>query len=185
MKYVKRAAPRAVWRSIVAHRYNIAAVTTTGSVDMQAETRAALLAYVDALTLAEPIQARLWQLAQITLTQLSVLRELRNGAQTAGKLGEATGLSPTSITRLVDRLESRGLVSRRRTSEDRRCVEVHLEPAGERLLGETKVLRGSALHTAVESMEAHERHQLTLSLRRLVELVRGIERHEKGRSNEA
>ena len=128
-------------------------MTTTRPVATHSETRAALLVYVDALTLAEPIQARLWQLAQITLTQLSVLRELRNRAQTAGRLGEATGLSPTSITCLVDRLEGRSLVSRRCTSEDRRWVEVHLEPAGERLLGEIKVLRGSALHKAVESMD--------------------------------
>lgn len=160
-------------------------MTTAVSGATASETRAALLAYVDALTLAEPIQARLWQLAQLTLTQLSVLRELRNGAQTAGRLGEATGLSPTSITRLVDRLEGRGLVSRRRTSEDRRCVQVHLEPAGERLLGETRVLRGSALYTAVESMEPHERLQLTAGLRRLVELARAVEPPEKGRGREA
>lgn len=165
--------------------HNVVVVTTTSSLATQSETRAALLAYVDALTLAEPIQARLWQLAQITLTQLSVLRELRSGAQTAGRLGEATGLSPTSITRLVDRLEGRGLVSRRRTTADRRWVEVRLEPAGERLLGEIKVLRGSALHKAVESMEPHERQQLTLGLRRLVELARGIELQGKGSEHEA
>jgi DNA-binding MarR family transcriptional regulator len=130
------------------------------------------LAYLDALTLAEPIQARLWQLAEITLTQLSVLRELRQGPQNAGKLGVAVGLSPTSITRLVDRLESRGLVGRRRESEDRRCVEIHLEPAAERLLGQIRVLRGSVLHRAVESMTRVERRRLTMALRRLVDLAR-------------
>src|SRR5260370_949837 len=57
-----------------------------------------MLAYLDALTLAEPIQAKLWQLAQLTLTQVSVLRRLRAGSQTAGKLGQAVGLSPASPT---------------------------------------------------------------------------------------
>lgn len=145
----------------------------------QTEVREALLAYLDALTLAEPIQARLWQLAEITLTQLSVLRELREGPQTAGKLGAAVGLSPTSITRLVDRLESRGLVSRRRESDDRRCVEIHLEPAAEKLLGQIKVLRGSHLHRAVDSMTRDERRRLTVGLRRLVELTRAIAAKEE------
>ncbi len=89
-------------------------------------------------------------------------------------LGQSVGLSPTSVTRLVDRLERRGLVSRRRESEDRRRVEIHLEPAGERLLGEIKLLRGSDLQRAVESMTRDERRRLTAGLRRLVELTRGI-----------
>ncbi len=153
--------------------------TTSPPASTQVEVRAALLAYLDALTLAEPIQARLWQLAQITLTQLSVLRELRAGPQTAGKLGAAVGLSPTSITRLVDRLESRGLVSRRRESEDRRCVEIHLEPSAERLLGEIKVLRGSHLQRAVDAMTRDERRRMTSGLRRLVELTRQVAAQEE------
>ena len=136
------------------------------------ETREALLAYLDALTLAEPIHERLWMQARITVTQLTVLRELRSGPQGAGKLGVAVGVSPASLTRLVDRLEARGLVSRHRGSDDRRCVEVRLEPAGERLLGQLKVLRGSDLQLAVEAMTLDERRRLTRSLRRLIELTR-------------
>jgi len=141
---------------------------------MQFETKAALLAYLDALALAEPIQAHLWQLAHLTLTQLSVLRHLRSGPQTAGRLGELAGLSAASLSRLVDRLERRGLVSRRRDKEDRRIVLVHLEPAGERLLGEAKVFRGSDLHRAVEAMSSEERRRLTAVLTRLVDLTRDI-----------
>ena len=143
------------------------------------QTRDALLAYFDALTLAEPIQARLWQMAGITLTQLSVLRELRSGPRTLGMLGESIGLSAASVSRLVDRLERRRLVKRRRESEDRRCVHVHLAPAGERLLGEVRVLRGSHIHRAFDAMTQKERHQLTLGLRRLQELARGISTQEE------
>ncbi|HKC18701.1 MAG TPA: MarR family transcriptional regulator, partial [Candidatus Dormibacteraeota bacterium] len=134
----------------------------------------ALLAYVNALALAEPIQARLWQLGHITLTQASVLRNLRSGPQTAGRLGELAGLSAASISRLVDRLERRGLVRRTRDTHDRRIVEVHLEPAGERLLGEARVFKGSDLHHAVQTMSSEERRRLTTSLTRLVELTRDI-----------
>jgi DNA-binding MarR family transcriptional regulator len=140
----------------------------------------ALIAYVDALALAEPIQARLWQQAEITLTQLSVLRELRSGTQTAGRLGERVGLSPTSMSRLLDRLERRELISRRRAADDRRVVEITLEPAGERLLGEITVFRGSAVHRAVHDMSAGERRALAGSLRRLVSLTRTLSATSRG-----
>ncbi|HVH64279.1 MAG TPA: MarR family transcriptional regulator [Candidatus Dormibacteraeota bacterium] len=148
---------------------------TSAPAAASAGSREALLAYLDALTLAEPMQERLWQEARITLTQLSVLRELRSGPQSAGKLGVAVGLSPTSTTRLVDRLERRGLVSRRRGEDgDRRCVEVRLTSAGERLLTQVKVVRGSDLHLAIESMSRDERRRLAVALRRLVELTRAF-----------
>src|SRR5215472_221486 len=144
-----------------------------------AESKDLLLAYLDALTLAEPIQARLWQMAELTVTQIAVLRELRGGPRSSGKLGRAVGLSPTSITRLLDRLERRGLISRRRDSEDRRVVEVHLALDGERLLGEIRLLRGSPLHRAVQSLSSEERRRLTSGLRRLVELARDISAREE------
>ncbi len=146
--------------------------TTPAAADVSAETRTTLLSYLDALALAEPIQAKLWQLAEITLTQVQVLRALRDGPQTLGRLGQSIGLSPTSVTRVVDRLERRGLVSRRRESDDRRLVRLHLEPTGERVMGEIRVIRGSEVHLAVEAMTSAERRQLTASLRRLVELAR-------------
>lgn len=150
------------------------ATTNSERVSAPSQAKEALLAYIDALTLAEPIQARLWQQAEITLTQLAVLRELRTGRQTAGRLGDKVGLSPTSLTRLVDRLERRGLVSRRRAADDRRLVEIHLEPAGERLLGQITVFRGSALHRALESMTAGERRRLIDSLHHLVGATRAL-----------
>ena len=155
--------------------------TNQASAAAQLETKEAILAYIDALTLAEPIQAKLWQDAEITLTQLSVLRELRQGPQSAGKLGDKSGLSPTSTTRLVDRLEARGLVKRRRNAEDRRLVEVVLEPAGERLIGQTKVFRGSAVYEAVEAMSSERKRQLTSALRGLVERARKVAARQEAR----
>ena len=142
-------------------------------------TKDALLAYIDATTLAEPIQARLWQDAEITLTQLAVLRELRRGGHSAGRLGERVGLSPTSMTRLVDRLEARGLVRRRRHAEDRRRVEIELEPAGETLLGALKVFKGTHLHEAIESMSGEQRGRLVAALRELVDATRSLTIQEK------
>jgi DNA-binding MarR family transcriptional regulator len=155
-------------------------VTTTSiSVSAPTEAKATLLALIDAISVAEPIQARLWQQSEITLTQLTVLRVLRNGPQTVGRLGAEVGLSPASVTRLVDRLERRSLVTRSRDSVDRRRVDVKLTSEGERMLGETKVFRGSHMHLAVEAMTSDERRRMTSVLTRFVELARGFAAHEE------
>ena len=143
------------------------------------EVRAALLAYIDALALAEPVQAQLWQEAEITLTQLMVLRELRRSPEKTGRLGEKVGLSATSVTRLIDRLERRGLVSRQRDGADRRQVEIHLEAAGELMLGEVRFLRGSNIHRAIEAMPAADRRQLVASLNKLVSAARAFATSEE------
>ncbi len=150
------------------------ATTTSAPASTSAETKGAILAILDAITLAEPIQAKLWQVSRITMTQLSVLRQLRGGPQTVGRLGAEVGLSPASVTRLVDRLEKRGLVARSRDAEDRRRVDVRLTSHGERVLGESKVFKGSDLLMAVEAMSGDERRGMTSSLMRLVELARGF-----------
>ena len=152
----------------------MATTTSQAPVSAAAETKAAILAVMDAITLAEPIQARLWQVSRITMTQLSVLRRLRGGPQTVGRLGAEVGLSPASVTRLVDRLEKRGLVARSRDVEDRRRVDVRLTAHGERVLGESKVFKGSDVHLAVEAMTGDERRAMTSSLARFVDLARGF-----------
>jgi DNA-binding MarR family transcriptional regulator len=89
-------------------------------------------------------------------------------------------MSPTSVTRIVDRLERRRLVSRRRELEDRRVVHVHLEPEGERLLGEIRLVKGSDIHRAIEAMTVEERRRLTAGLRRLVQLARAERGKDEG-----
>jgi hypothetical protein len=60
-------------------------------------------------------------------------------------------------------------------------VDVHLEAAGERVLGEIKVFRGSDVHLAVEAMTSEERRKLKVALTRLVETAHGIAlRREEG-----
>ena len=50
-------------------------------------------------------------------------------------LGAVTGLTPGSITALVDRLAARGLLERHRPPENKRVVAVALTPWGGHLLG--------------------------------------------------
>jgi DNA-binding MarR family transcriptional regulator len=140
--------------------------------DLETEVKHALLAYGSAVVLAEPLQAGLWQSTGITLTQLNVLRQLREGPQPAGKLAHAIGLSSPSATRLFDRLEENGLISRHRSTDDRRRVEIHLEPKGRRVVDQARVLRGSHVDHAVRAMTPEERRGVTSALRLLVDRTR-------------
>jgi DNA-binding MarR family transcriptional regulator len=75
----------------------------------------------------------------LSATQYNVLRILR-GAGTEGLACREVGCRMISrdpdITRLLDRMESRRLISRARGEEDRRVVKTRIAPEGLRVLGE-------------------------------------------------
>ncbi|HEX4212839.1 MAG TPA: MarR family transcriptional regulator [Candidatus Dormibacteraeota bacterium] len=144
-------------------------MTTNLPLGEESTQRRALRAYLAAIALAEPIQTHLWESAGLTLAQLTVLRELRQGPLSASRLARAVGRSSASVTRLLDRLEERGMVSRHRDGSDRRTVEVRLEEEGHNALGEIRVLGDSALASAMERMSDTELQGLERSLRLLVD----------------
>jgi DNA-binding MarR family transcriptional regulator len=72
----------------------------------------------------------------LSLTQYNVLRILR-GASQGLPCGEIAGRMITrdpDVTRLLDRMEKRGLISRARESRDRRRVLARITPEGLRLV---------------------------------------------------
>jgi MarR family transcriptional regulator, organic hydroperoxide resistance regulator len=75
--------------------------------------------------------------SELSATQYNVLRILR-GAGTdglaCGEIGERMVTRDPDITRLLDRLEKRGLVGRNREKEDRRVVTARITAAGLDLL---------------------------------------------------
>lgn len=65
------------------------------------------------------------------------LRALRAaGPVTQGQLSELLDVSPASVVQIVDHLERRGLVARRRDTEDRRAYRLHLLPAADAVIDE-------------------------------------------------
>lgn len=63
---------------------------------------------------------------------LQLLR--RRESARVGEIASALGIQVFTATRLVQRLEARGFVSRRRDGEDSRVVAVRLEPLGDRFV---------------------------------------------------
>src|SRR5919107_3417236 len=81
--------------------------------------------------------AEVFKRSDLTGTQYNVLRILR-GAGSEGlscrEIGERMVTTVTDVTRLLDRLEARGLVSRERPAHNRRQVITRVTEEGLRLL---------------------------------------------------
>jgi len=97
-------------------------------------------AFVALLRSADQLQRRAAKMLKphgLSPTQYNALRILR-GAGTEGlacsELGERMISRDPDITRLLDRLERRGLVRRSRGQKDRRVIKTRIAPAGLELL---------------------------------------------------
>lgn len=94
---------------------------------------------LDELTSHGPAQAmrhmRQWPGGRPSLVHLNVLFVLEaDGALPMRGLAEAMDVSQASATGIVDRMEQRGLVERRRDPDDRRVVNVAATDDGRRLV---------------------------------------------------
>ena len=71
-------------------------------------------------------------------TQYNVLRILRGAGEagvTCSQIGERLLNRDPDITRLLDRMETRGLIKRERSSQDRRAIITRISEAGLALVG--------------------------------------------------
>lgn len=85
-----------------------------------------------------------------------------------GRLAQTLACDASNVTGLVDRLESRGLLRRRPSAEDRRVKVLVLTRTGARLRA-LLVDRMMAPPAALERLSAREQQSLVRILRRLIE----------------
>jgi DNA-binding MarR family transcriptional regulator len=75
---------------------------------------------------------RPWKLTFPRYEGLMLLYYSRNGSLPLGKMGSRLQVHPTSVTNIVDGLESLGYVKRERHESDRRTTLAAITPAGRR-----------------------------------------------------
>jgi DNA-binding MarR family transcriptional regulator len=133
------------------------------------------LAFLDLLRTTDTLSRRLaYVLKPVDLspTQYNVLRILRGSPDGFGcnEIADRMITRDPDITRLLDRLEKRGLISRRRDDRDRRTVLTRITPQGLKLLNELD-----------EPVRAAHRAQLghlgSARLHELAELLRAARDH--------
>src|SRR6266516_3771092 len=86
----------------------------------------------------------------------------------AGRLAEALACDASNVTGLIDRLESRGLVRRRPSADDRRVKSLELTPAGVRLRS-TVLERITKPPDSLGRLSADEQRELVKILKRLLD----------------
>jgi DNA-binding MarR family transcriptional regulator len=128
--------------------------------------------YLDVVALAEEVQARVWQDAELTLVQIRALRSLVREPKPLGQLGADLRLSPTSVTRLIDRLEQAGLAVRLDDSQDRRRVVAAPTDAGRDVVSAVPLLEYSDIRAAMERLAPAERQRIATAFTDFVAAVR-------------
>jgi DNA-binding MarR family transcriptional regulator len=107
--------------------------------------------------------------ADVTLHQFRALALLdAHGSLNVNALAERVGVSPSTATRLCDRLVDKRLVRRRTARESRREVTLSLTPAGAALVADAIARRRDAIGGILSHMPAARRRQLVEALQAFV-----------------
>ncbi|WP_295124653.1 MarR family winged helix-turn-helix transcriptional regulator [uncultured Leifsonia sp.] len=105
----------------------------------------------------------------MTPNRFGVLAQLaRQEGRTQQELATALGLHRNSMVGLIDDLEVRGLVERRRHPDDRRAYAIHLTPSAREVLAAGDRLADEQEEALLAPFDADERAALIATLTRLV-----------------
>lgn len=109
-----------------------------------------------------------WHQGALSLVHLNVVAALQaEGPLSMRALAEALDVSSASATGIVDRMERRGLVERRHSTDDRRLVLVHLTAGGAGIFDEFETHRRERLGRLVGELTEDELAGFLVGLRAL------------------
>jgi DNA-binding MarR family transcriptional regulator len=97
---------------------------------------------------------------ELSVPQVRLLGVLRDREPGMLELANLLGVDKSSMTGLVDRAESRGLVRRRAAEYDKRSVQVQITPAGRELVTAVEGIVYRAVSTLVDSLSRREQASL-------------------------
>jgi len=104
----------------------------------------------------------------LTFSQFVTIKKLAGGIASVTDLARAAELNPGAMTRLLDRLEAKGLIERVADPEDRRALHIHLTDAGIAIWRDIEQCGQRVHDRAFGDMAQDDRNQLL----RLLERVR-------------
>jgi DNA-binding MarR family transcriptional regulator len=106
----------------------------------------------------------------VTVAEWVVLREIFDTDEMPpSALAEQTGLTRGAISKLIERLVLKKLVSRKEGSEDRRYQRIALTPAGRRLVPKLATIADNNDHEFFQPLTAKEQESLVTTLKKLVQ----------------
>jgi MarR family 2-MHQ and catechol resistance regulon transcriptional repressor len=104
----------------------------------------------------------------LTISQFGVLEALYHlGSMQPSQLAQKVLKSTGNMTLVVDNLVKRGLVTRQRRPEDRRCIDISLTTQGSALIESIFPAHVTGVVAAMSTLSAGEQEQLAALCRKL------------------
>ena len=104
---------------------------------------------------------------ELNFSQFITIKTLANSTTSVTDLARAAYLHPGAMTRLLDKLEARGILQRVADPSDRRALHIHLTDAGQAIWRDIDQCGQRVRDAALHGMDAAEREQLTALLERV------------------
>ena len=128
--------------------------------------RTAMFAALDQEFSAAPELAQM----EVSSAQFVVIASLALGeADSASQLCKGISYDAGAMTRMIDRLESKGLIRRQRAADDRRLVNIELTEAGREAFPKMKLCALRVLNRFLRGFSQTEARQLEGFLHRMLE----------------
>ena len=131
----------------------------------------ALSTYLKLMRAAESTTARVHRhlsSAGLTLSQFGVLEALYHlGPRSQKEIGEKMLRTSGNMTMVIDNLEKRGLVRRKRSKSDRRCFIVHLTDEGNKIISKIFPKHAAVITNEMKVLSAAEQKTLARLCKKL------------------
>jgi DNA-binding MarR family transcriptional regulator len=106
----------------------------------------------------------------VTVAEWVVMREMFDDEETSPSvLAERIGMTRGGVSKLVDRLVSKRLITRRERSDDRRFQSIALTAAGRRLIPQLAALADQNDEEFFHPLSTRERAALIVTMKKLVQ----------------
>ena len=108
----------------------------------------------------------------ITIPQLITLNNIAdNPGITLAKLANLIHLSPSTLVGILDRLELKELVIKKRGVEDRRQVQINITHKGKKTLKDSPMLMQEKLLKRINTLSNKEQAEIILSLDKISSMI--------------
>jgi DNA-binding MarR family transcriptional regulator len=108
----------------------------------------------------------------LTGPQLMILKEIRSGQDiTIGHVAKKVALSQATVTNIIDRLEKREMVTRERSTQDKRRVLVHTTEKADEILDTNPSVLQADFINSFQTLESWEQNLILSSLQRIATMM--------------
>ncbi len=108
----------------------------------------------------------------LTTPQLLLLQSIKhNGEVSIKKLVQEISLSQATVTSILDRLENKKLVIRKRSTRDKRIVHVHLTETGKKVIAKSPPPLQDNFIKQFTNLEDWEKNMIIASLQRVATMM--------------